>query len=323
MRRRALIALFVVLPGVASSACSFLIGLDDRPARPVDASSESLTDAGSEIDGGTYCSHASGALLCDDFDQPGQTLSTQWPGVPLLQFKSPTTVRDASMAIIDDEYATSLPRALDTALSDSERGGLTAALVARQFPTEVGQKGVVYSFDFQLLSFTGDRDGSSFSDTGPNPTLLNEPRVGLGGFLSLTPDLRRYAVAVTANGSHLGLSESIEGDEVTNYALVASVSLLKLGDRAWLRMTIASGARDRVVAYAKSAGARTLDCPDTPFVTAAWPSLPPDQAGCVASDPRYAFGGGLSPFAVVLGISASDRTVAHLRYDTVRLDPLP
>ena len=154
MRRRALIALFVVLPGVASSACSFLIGLDDRPARPVDASSESLTDAGSEIDGGTYCSHASGALLCDDFDQPGQTLSTQWPGVPLLQFKSPTTVRDASMAIIDDEYATSLPRALDTALSDSERGGLTAALVARQFPTEVGQKGVVYSFDFQLLSFT-------------------------------------------------------------------------------------------------------------------------------------------------------------------------
>lgn len=316
--------LFAALPGVASVACSFLIGLDDRPARPetVDAASDVAATDG-DGDAGTYCSHAAGAILCDDFDTPGQSVSSQWPGVPLLQLKSPTVLRDAAITIIDDEFATSAPRALDTALSDFERGGFTAAMIAKQFDSEVGRNGLVYSFDFQLLDFFGDRDGSTFSDTGPNPQVLNEPKVGLGGFLSLTPDLRRYAVALTANGAHLGLTEGIEGEEVTNYAVVASGSLNKLGDRAWLRITLASGPRDRVIAYAKSAGARTPDCPDTPLVTAAWPSLPPDQSGCVSSDPKFAFGGGVSPFAAVLGLSATDYTIAHIRYDTVRLDPLP
>lgn len=325
MRFRPRLALFAVLPGLASAACSFLIGLDDRPARPegADAAGDVVASDDADTDGGTYCAHAAGALLCDDFDTIGQNLSVKWPGVPLLQLKSPSVLRDASIAVIDDEFATSSPRALDTSMSDFERGGLTGALVARQFESEVGQAGVVYSFDFQLLEFFGDRDGSTFADTGPNPELLNEPKVGLGGFLSLTPDLRRYAVAVTASGNHIGLTESIEGQEITNYALAGTVALLKLGDRAWLRLTLASGPRDRVIAYAKSAGARTPDCPDTPFVTVAWPSLPPDQSGCVASDPKYAFGGGVTPFAVVLGISASSSTVAHVRYDTVRLDPLP
>jgi hypothetical protein len=323
---RPFVRALVVGLGAASVACGMLIGLDERPARPIaDASSRDVTtvlpgDGGAGADA-SFCAEAKGALFCDDFDVPGQAPSARWSGVASLSVGSPLLVGEAGVAIVTPERPQSAPNALEATLFDDNYEGLTTAGLLQEFPGDVATAGFVVSFSVQANELEVS-DAMSFKDVGPDPTLYNEPGVGVGGFFSFTPDFKRYGVGLGIGESNVIVSEGSEGEVTDNYAKVGRVNVFAFREQGWVRITLLCGPRDRVLAYASTFTAPPT-CPAGPLLTIAFTSLTPGESGCLVADPARSPVGTGTNFAVVLGVSASDPTRARFRFDNVRLDPLP
>lgn len=317
--RSTLLRLGAFALAVTSTACGFLIGLDERPARPgVDAGE---VDAGTKTDAsGRFCTSGSGALLCDDFDDPGQRVSARWPGVPSFNIKSPGISHDASIDIVENENATSLPRSLEVNLESG-----STALLAAEFDGGVAGAGFVVGFDLQLPEFSDQRpaDAGGPIESGPDPVLANQTALGVGGYATVTEQFKEYGGFLGVSGADILLTEAIAGEDTANYVLVAHANLNVLGGHGWLRITLATGPRDRVVSFATSQLSKSPDCPaDAAYVTAAWVAAVA-QSGCVRADETMSPVARRRPFALLLGGSSVVGITARLRFDSVRLDALP
>lgn len=101
---------------------------------------------------------------------------------------------------------------------------------------------------------------------------------------------------------------------------VTTLNYLRAADLAWVRVFLVAGTPDAVRAFAKK-NDQLVTCPDTPAVAAAWASLPPGQATCIANSASFV-DLPKQRVAATIGSLVEAPSTVRLRVDSVRVDVL-
>lgn len=304
------IAVAVALAASATAACAAVIGLEERPADPP-----------------RYCDTAEGSLFCDDFDDLRSDAGSKWEGYQAPIIPPLLVILDAGVEVTEPSLPSSPPRAL--AFSVERTSASAGAFLVHRVLLPPGElPGVVASVDVRIESLVA-LDGSS------------DPPDGSDAAIQLIYETPRLAVlnvivpqAGTGSGAQLLISSeyvalatgSVLASRPDELVLVTKGQYQRLSALAWTRLTLAAGRPDAVRARIREEN-RAAECPDTPAVVAAWPSVGGDTAVCVRmvdefanlADPNT---NPTSSVVLAVGLGLGDPAVARVLVDTVRLDPL-
>src|SRR5678815_174959 len=127
---QALARIAVVLGTATTLACGLVIGLEEKRGRPkVQANDSDVPPVEMPPGPPRYCFEAgANALFCDDFDEPGQSPSAHWHGIP-NGLTSPVITGNASLLVEEFDAATSHPSVLQVNARREYLGAAAAALM--------------------------------------------------------------------------------------------------------------------------------------------------------------------------------------------------
>jgi hypothetical protein len=321
-----------ILAVAAAGAC---VDLDSLGAGRRDASSD-----GAEIDAPAtpgavrFCDSADAGnpLFCDDFDDPS-TLGNKWPGAPEL--KTPAHVGAASFDSAAPELPSSPPFAVvfnaqrdvdairPLAVFAKDLIGSTAPAFAMMAdirlqtlkdlaPPDDG--GAAIDARADAAASADARVDANAGDARADPPIPN-PHVHTIGFVSMGLTLDGVEIVLSPAALHLVTGAS---DGTLRRVKVADLDYLQASQADWIHIAVVVGEPSSVEAFAHRASGRSVTCPRSGAVAAAWPSIPPNTIQCVEASPAF---GPIENRHVgaAIGIGLDTPSVSQLLVDSVRV----
>ena len=316
--------LATVVLGASLAGCGLALGLDRLPARgsEEDASAPDAFVGGDGAasdasDAGSFCARADGSLFCEDFDVD-EPVGARWSGVG-GGLVPPVASRNATGSRFE-EASSSAPASLRIVASSADDKNSSYFFLVHELGA-VPHRGLLLSADVRVLAMTDRRDASAPPDDS-GASSFPSPRTSVMGLLATAGTTASGAQIMVSSGFVAIYAGTILSDVGRSVVPVAEFDVLGASRIAWLRVSLAVGQRDAVLARAKQAIGVDVVCPDTKAVAIAWPSVPLQTAGCVAVDDVLADLSSRSA-GLDLGLGLGDPADATVLLDSVRVDPIP
>lgn len=346
MALRAGLSAAVALTMLVAIACVDLESLGSGVRSDVDANAGS--DASTR-----FCVADSGALFCDDFDDPDLEPSALWPGAEAV-LPSPASVGNARFERV--LTSTSSPPFAVGFIARRERderrpfvafGRELGALPAARAIALAAEVRLEELTDLELPNDAGDAadagdagdagdasdadssadaasDSASDADAGlprPNPNVVDvpDPHVPVIGLLSIGADVS--GVQAVLSGDRLFVVAG--GSQATlSRVPVGTIDYLEASKLAWIRLVLFVGEPEVVEQTLRArTGNPDITCPRTPAVAALWASLPVGAARCIEAPDGFA-GLAARRLAATIGVGLDTASSARVSIDSVRVDAI-